>query len=160
MAALPGPWALLTSMRDCLCEAIEQAGAGREVCWCGILPGAVAVHDFAEGGQAWVRLVSSFPTDNFPNPSSQPRCYMPQAYTVEVGIVRCAATTDGHGNAPTPAEQAYVAEVQMADMELMRRAIQCCVGKDYDYVLGNYLPFGPAGIAVGGVWTFAAILAD
>lgn len=157
MVALPGPWALLTAMRDCLCDAITEAGPGREVCFCGILAGGTTVQDYADRGQAWVRLVSSYPSDNFPNPSGAlAKCYTPPAWQVEVGILRCAALSDDRGNPPTLARQQYVAEVQIADMDLIRRAIACCVGKDYDYALGTYQPIGPIGGVVGGAWSFIA----
>lgn len=155
MVALPGAWALLSAMRDCLCEAIE--GSGRPVCFCGILAGALAVHDYGDDGQAWVRLVTTFPTESFPQPAGAGgRCGSAQAYQVEVGIIRCAALAEMDGTPADVQEQEYAAEVQMADMELMRQAIACCVGSNYEYVLGQYLPMGPAGGVVGGAWTFYA----
>src|SRR6478736_189741 len=124
--AMPGAWALLTAMRDCLCCRLEESG--RAVCACFITPGAVAVWDFIGGDQAWVRLVNSYPSTSFPAPDSFAKCGTAMAWTVEVGVARCAPTPDAQGHPPTPETQEYVAEVQNADMELMREAIACCVG--------------------------------
>jgi hypothetical protein len=56
------------------------------------------------------------------------------------------------GDFPTAEQQFEATRLQMADMQAMRRAIQCCLAKD-KHVLGAYTPIGPDGNAVGGTWT-------
>jgi len=152
--ALPGVWALLTSLRECLCNEIEASG--RKVCFCAIVPGQQAIFEYAQGGQAWVRLANVFPSNDFPAPAgTEAKCYSPMAWQIEVGIARCVPVVNGQQSPPTAEQQTYAAEVQAADMELMRRAIACCVASDddYSYLLGQYTPLGPVGDIVSGSWT-------
>jgi hypothetical protein len=149
MTALPGVWALLAALKECLCE--EIARSGRPVCFCAVVPGSQAILEYASGGQAWVRLASAFPSNAFPSPAgTESKCYTPLAWQVEVGIARCVPV-----ESPTEEDQSFAAEIQVADMELMRRAIACCMGAedDYSYVLGTYQPSGPTGDIVAGVWS-------
>jgi hypothetical protein len=147
-----GVWPNLLALRDCLCEEIAKSGLP-EVCYCDVMPGALAPFDFADDGQAWVRLVNAFPSLIFPNQSTDLRasCAAPLAYVIEVGIVRCAPRYDGAGHPPSQAEEFEATRIQMADMAAMRRAIQCCLNRK-DAVLGIYTPIGPDEGGIGGTW--------
>lgn len=148
-----GVWPTLITLRDCLCEEIVKSGLP-EVCYCDVMPGALAPFDFADDGMAWVRVTQAFPSLQFPNQSLDARrsCASPLAYGIEVGIVRCAPKYDHAGNPPSAAEEFESTRIQLADMAAMRRAINCCLGKR-DAVLGIYTPIGPDEGGIGGTWT-------
>ena len=154
-----GIYPVMTALVECLGVALEEAGA-ETPSFIGVLPGAQVAFDFcgAEGcgGQVWVRLANAFPSLQFPLPlSTEARCGSPLAYILEVGIVRCAATPDGFSASPPgPLAQLEVVRKVTADMEIMRKAIQCCVkGQERPHALGNYTPTADSGGCVGGVWT-------
>lgn len=140
----------MIALQQCVCEEITKRGLP-SVCFCGVVPGATPVFDFAEEGMAWVRLANSFPAVAFPSQDQTLRsCGSPLAYQLEVGIVRCVEVNED-GEAPTLEQQFEATRLQMADMEAMRYAIQCCL-PNASKILGNYTPYGPQGAAVGGWW--------
>lgn len=142
----------LIELQQCLCEEIESRNLPA-VCFCGVVPGAETILDFSQGGQAWVRLQTAFPSRTFPEQDQTLRsCQAGLAYTVEIGIVRCAPMMSDDGEPPTLEEQFEATRLQLADMEAMRAALQCCLRKK-DSLLGAYIPIGPEGGALGGAWT-------
>jgi len=141
----------LLALSACLCETLEQRGAGR-VCRCEVAPGAEVALDACDCdgdrcGQAWVRLVSAFPSSSLPEPDIDARCTAPLAYVVEVGAVRCAPVADDDEGVVLGTTLG-----QYDDMDAMRYALQCCF-TDGEQVLGQYEPYGPQGGCVGGTWT-------
>lgn len=146
-------WPHMLALRNCLCEEIERSGLP-SVCFCEVVPGSAAMFDYPEGGQAWVRLTQAFPSVVFPVQDTNPRgnCGTGLVAVLEVGIIRCAPMPSDGGDMPTAQEQFEATRLQMADMQAIRRAIQCCMGK-MKHVLGAYTPIGPDGNAVGGSWT-------
>ena len=110
-------------------------------------------------GQAWVRMVDSFSSSDFPNPDQAlNNCGNPWAYTLEIGIVRCkpvGKTTGIRGFVPPTTQQMVDAlRIQTADMRAMRDAITCCFAKgDTPYVIRAYTPGTPDGDCLGGVFT-------
>lgn len=126
----------------------------------GALPGALVVADYVGGddcpGMAWVRLTAAFNSTTFPVPDEgRTGVYAPPAYTLEVGAFRCAPMPDSLGGEvipPTPEEQAAAVALQVRDLEVMRKAIRCCLA-NVEHVLGTYVPVGPQGDIVGGYWT-------
>lgn len=153
-------WPVLTQLVTCLRQEIANAGVP-EPAFIGILPGAVWVADYAAdcGGQAWVRLVTTYPSVAFPNPDAEPNNFdRLLAVQVEVGIARCAPSSDDDGTPPSVGEQAEAARLQLADMQVLYRTLRCCL--DDDSVLGQYAPVGPEGGVLGGTWTAALPQAD
>lgn len=145
-------FASMVALQQCVCEEIEKRGLP-SVCFCGVVPGSTAVLDFAEEGMAWVRLNTAAPSIVFPSQDQSLRsCGAPLAYQFEVGIVRCAPTLDDDGSPPTLEEQFEATRLQMADMEAIRAAIQCCL-PNASKILNSYTPYGPQGGALGGWWT-------
>lgn len=155
----------MIEMSACLCLEIEQSGLPA-VCSCGPLIGSLVLDycgtctDGKCGGQAWVRLVDAFPSEEFPAPSQiLTNCNSPLAYQIEVGIVRCkpVGTSSGvRGYVPPTLEQNVEAlRLQLADFAAIRRAIQCCFAKndDIDYIMGSYSPVSPDGDCLGGAVT-------
>ena len=146
----------------CLCRGVEEA-EGPDVCFCGVLPGETVTLDYCNEcsnglcGMAWVRMINRFPSQTLPTPDETLRsCVSPMAVLVEVGIVRCAPTEGPEGGPPTVSQWLDVSLQQYADADIMRIALQCCLGTK-DWVLGSYAPVGPQGGCVGGTWqaTFA-----
>jgi len=142
----------MIALQQCLCETIEARGLP-SVCFCGVVPGSTAVFDYSDEGQAWVRLSTAVPSLVFPAQDQSLRsCSAPLAYQFEVGIVRCAPMLADDGSPPSLEEQFEATRLQMADMDAIRYAIECCL-PHASKVLGTYTPYGPQGGALGGWWT-------
>ena len=109
-------------------------------------------------GQAWVRIVDTFPSVEFPQIDLANRnCGTLWAATLEIGIVRCKpnGTVSGiEGYNPPSVEQLVEAlRVQTADMRAMRDAVECCFSSgDTPYVMAPYQPGSPDGDCLGGVF--------
>lgn len=161
---------LMVELSACLCTELADSGLP-PVCRCGLMPGTSPTLDFsgdvtcANGGcgQAWVRLVNAFPSDDFPNPAVgiAQRCDIALAYELEVGISRCEDVGRTVGNKYTPptlAAQVNSVRQYTADMAAMRRAILCCFRgahderDDLEIALGLYQPLDSSGGVGGGIW--------
>jgi hypothetical protein len=142
----------LTLLAACLCGEVTP-----DTCFCGIIPGdqvpaAYAGNCNQKCGMAWVRLVSVYPASGILVPNQSPKnCAAGLGFSVEMGVLRCAHVGTAE-RPPTSAEQMVDAQMQHADMLAMRRAVYCCPGSN-DWILGGYIPTGPQGGLVGGVWT-------
>lgn len=150
----------MLELAGCLCVELAASGLP-EPCTCSVLPGGDVAFDHCtecsddKCGQAWVRLTNAFPSQQLPEPDVTGTCASRLAYTLEVGVVRCAPMPDSAGNPPSVDEQLAAVRLQMADMAAMRRAIACCLAgnQDRDYILEPYLPYPTLGGCVGGAWT-------
>lgn len=149
----------LVELAACLCAALDEAGLP-EPCFCGVLPGEGAAWDQRgncgpkQNGMAYVRLSTSYPSEAVGQASQTPgNCSSGLGYDVEMAVLRSMPVLR-HGNALSVAQQQAVAELQVADMHAMRRAVACCLtGSKRDWILGSYLPSGPMGGVVGGGMT-------
>lgn len=162
-------WETMVQLAACLCTTLEERGLP-STCQCSVVPGPLAIMDYCGscgkgtngekcGGQAWVRLVTEYPSTSFPtSDTTANNCGSTMAYTLEVGIARCQPT--GKANSitgvtpPTMEELVEATRLQMADKAAMRAAIACCLDdddKDLTYVLTGYTPTG-AGDCGGGAW--------
>lgn len=148
---------LLAELSACLCNALHEddATAG---CFCGVLLGDAIPVEYAgdcdECGVAYVRLVSSFPsTDAFPAEDSRATCRGLVAYVIAVGVARCVSIGDNRGNLPDPQEVEESVRRALRDMDLIRKAVQCCLSgsfdDEYEHVAGAYTPMDEAGF-IGG----------
>jgi len=82
-------------------------------------------------------------------------------WTADIGIVRCAATLQEDGSAPTVAAEEHDAWQQAADADMLWQAIRCCPTRPesvQDITLVNWTALGPSGGCVGGVWTISGAL--
>jgi hypothetical protein len=148
---------LLAMYQQCLCDGLAEAGLPAP-CFCGVLPGGSVANDYGDEGMAWVRLVTAAPSRQFPQQDDTwTPCAAPIAYTLEMGVLRCAPVfADSRGNPPSLEAQFETVRLQMADMEAMKKAIACCnTPEEWDVALGPYSPVGPDGGRVGGTWTFS-----
>ena len=145
----------MTDLATCLCAQIV-VDLSPEPCWCGVMPGQEALlealGDACDGGIAWVRLITSYPSQIVGQASTLTgNCGMGTGFDLEVGIARVVTVEE---EAPDPAEALAAVEQQIKDMDTMRRAIGCCPALPKpDYILGAYTPLGPLGGVVGGSWT-------
>lgn len=142
---------ILEAVADCLCAQIVADGLP-EVCFCGVVPGSLAVADQIGDcgdacGMAWVRLEQLYYATQVGVPSGDPgNCTKPLAMNIEVGILRCV---DAEGL--DQSESLQSTELQMADAECMLRAVTCCPAlPGRDTVIAPYTPIGPDGGVVGG----------
>lgn len=135
---------ILAELSACLCKALE----GQAPCFCGIVVGGEIPVEYAGDchscGAAYVRLINSFPSLEFPEQSASATCATLMAYTVGVGIVRCTPVGDDDGAPPTPEEMDDLARLVLSDMKKIRDTIRCCLGgdtfEDIEYVVGAYTP--------------------
>lgn len=154
------PWIgrVMLDLQTCLCNALLTHGGG-QVCLCSVLAGSEVAYDYCAGcggdtcGQAWVRLVSAFPSSALPDPDADARCTGPLAYALEVGVVRCAPLPAEDGTPPDAGEHLDSALQVAQDMQAMLRAMQCCFSRGVLHVVGEYTPVGPGGGCVGGTWS-------
>lgn len=142
----------LTELAQCLCAEVG------DLCFCGVLPGGEAALDYAQHdcdgdcGQAWVRLVTVYPSRTLGQADETAgNCNSLLGYDVELGVVRCLLVGDDAGGPPDAAAMLASTEMQVADMEAMRRAVLCCTPAK-EFLLGAYTPYGPEGGLVGGTW--------
>ena len=110
-------------------------------------------------GQAWVQLQSVNPTNDFPRQTGPQRLGFGEwAVTVNLGILRCAATLNDQGEAPPVEAMMANAEKVNRDRVLLHTAIECCFLPELDveggYLVGGWTPLGPGGGCVGGQQTF------
>jgi hypothetical protein len=151
---------LLTDLAACLCVQIERDNALKP-CFCGVLPGSAVAQDFLPGclsdedydGMAWVRLAAAYPANQPGIPVEDP-ALMDRAgigIDVEMGIIRSIPVPE---DGIDEVQAATAVTTQITDMQIIRRAVQCCMtlGRG-DYLLTQYTPVGPMGGAVGGAWT-------
>jgi hypothetical protein len=153
----PGP--LAQGLLQCLCTALNSSIAG-PVCQCCLHPGTLVPMDLCcdcgnGQGQAAVRIVSIYPTTNFPAQSFvTERCPASTlAVVLEMVVYRCAATLDEQGNPPSCPAMTNDALVAADDAGAMRCAALCCFGQldsDLRFVLGAWQPLGVAGGCHGG----------
>ncbi len=145
----------MSDLAECLCAQIV-VDESPEPCWCGVMPGQAALIEAlgneCDGGLAWVRLVSAYPSQIIGQASTLTgNCGMGTGFDLEVGIMRLVVVEE---DAPDPAQSLAAVEQQIKDMETMRRAIGCCPAlPKQDYILGQYTPSGPLGGVVGGTWS-------
>jgi len=110
-------------------------------------------------GQLWVRLVSSVPSRNFPEPDAGPHtAEMSWAVTIEVGVARPAPVVtevDGAAVLPPIEDEEEAASVAAIDAAILREALlnRYADAEDVGIVLGAWTPFGPDGGIVGGLIT-------
>jgi hypothetical protein len=129
----------------CLCTALGEAGWEGECC---VKPGEVAWDSCCEdGGMAWVRLISIFPTDRYPfqgSPVDLTRSDTAWAARFEMGALTCVSAEAGCREDET--ERVYA----MAEAGL--RAIGCCAVEDDvcgDLRVGGLNMEGPRGMCAG-----------
>jgi hypothetical protein len=158
-------WARMQSLVAVLPDVLVKCGLPG-VCRVGVVPGVTAVLEAcgncASGGctgQAWVRLITEYPSSQFPAPDTTAQnCDSDVAFQIEVGIARClpsgTASQLGGFIPPTVEELNAATKLQMDDKDAMRSAIlRVAEDADVAYVLGSYQTIATQADCGGGVWT-------
>ena len=154
----------MASIAECLCAKIEENGLP-PLCFCGIIAGdqpydASGIGDGCDEddedagcGQAWVRLVSGYPSSVVGQADVMPgNCATAFGFDLEIGILRCIRIEAEGGILPAE-EMLEAVQLQVADMLTMQQALLCCPNLPVDsFVIGQYAPIGPLGGLVGGTF--------
>lgn len=148
--------ATLEALAACLCAQILADGTPQP-CFCGVLPGAEFPIKMAncrndnQNGVAYVRLINTYPSVSVGQAFIEPmNCKTMTGLDIEIGIWRCYPLSRDGSN-PPPDVMLEAARLSYADERTMRRAISCCDWADpQDFVVGTYIPQGPAGGLLGG----------
>lgn len=123
-----------------------------------IAPGESMAWDDCCEGQVWARLTSLAPLpSNTPaqRPGANP-CAIPSFLgTFELGIVRCAATVNDRGQAPSPFQITEDGEQSINDMTTLLGILRC---RDDLRSLIGWIPQGPEGGCHGGYWQFTTLV--
>ena len=147
----------LTELATCLCaEIVDPVNNVPDVCFCGVIPGEAASAMYGgdcktKCGMAWTRLIGAYSAAGVGNVVTTPgNCSVGTGFDVEMGMLRCTpiGTAD---KPPKPEELLASAQLQWADMNVMRKAVACCPASR-NWSLGSYTPMGPGGGLVGGFW--------
>lgn len=114
-------------------------------------------------GVAWVRVVSIFPSANFPEPDiTYSRCGPVQwAATFELGAARCAPVS-AENTIPSGETWTAVAHAVQDDAAAMRRAL-CCFADQTSkvmYLPGQWTSLPVEGGCAGGVMTVTIAIGD
>lgn len=119
------------------------------------LPGSLVAFDYCDtGGMAWARLGSIAAVQTLQGSN----CLTEYDVVVEVAILRCAPTLDEEGNLPSSEEQFAAFMQQMFDMGILHKVLTCTKipASFTSLTLGEYVPVGPDGGCIGGLWTATA----
>jgi hypothetical protein len=145
-------WPQVIEVQRAVSEALAARRLGVQLT---LLPGSInailqnGIEDCAEG---FVRMSGAFPYTSFPDPDVQPGCAVLYGATLEVGVMRCMAVEDpaDQNSGPNFGQTFEAARIQMADMNAIRCGL--LAADIEDIVIGQYVPVGPEGMAVGGFW--------
>lgn len=118
---------------ECACEALDETEAGCPDRAC-VINGAIA-WDNCQCGQLTVAMQTAYASSNFPTPAATTattfgaaKCGHPiVARTYMVTILRCAPTSDDHGNPPSCEDLSEAAATADEDASAVYSAIQCCL---------------------------------
>lgn len=130
--------------------ALEEAGrpASRVL----LSPGENAAWDECCQGQLWVRLASILPqVDQRGIGASVPCGVMWWVATIELGILRCAASLDSRGNAPSASAISSDAVGTWQDAQVLQRVFLCDAATRS---IISWVPLGTDGGCTGGAWTY------
>ncbi|ORL03398.1 hypothetical protein A6F55_09260 [Prescottella equi] len=110
-------------------------------------------------GIAWVRLVSTFPTLNYPEPyvNTLPNPALQLAVVLEMGVDRCYPNTDDN-SMPTLGQLDSAARDAIDDAAAMHRAAMCAFTSRERVIPGIWEPRGPAGGIHGGTMSVTVLV--
>lgn len=138
---------------------LSDAGAepGRVV----LAPGVQEVWDDCCEGQLYIRVIDVFPTATFPqfDPAQQGAnlaCAIKMLnYHIGLGVVRCAATVNDAGEAPSAAQVSADGSVMVEDLQTLLKVITCKVPLVKGVMkvkVDRWTPKGVQGGCHGGEW--------
>ena len=118
-----------------------------------VAPGSTVAWDDCCAGQLWARVITVVPL--YKGTMNGVQCPTGYDFTLGVGVIRCVATVDDRGRAPSAqqitrdgtAGQRDMREI--ADVLQSYRPVDALAGR-----LGTWTPLGPDGGCAGGEWTY------
>lgn len=143
---------VLAELKACLCAELPE-----DTCFCQIVVGDAIPFEPGENDTCcvggYVKLSNAFPSTIFPLVDQEATCVTTMAFTISVGILRCAPM--GYdGNPPTQEEMGEYAQRLLADMAIVRRVVRCCLGTnkfpDLDQWVGAWTPIPYMETGIGG----------
>jgi hypothetical protein len=142
---------IMAELAACLCAAL----ADESLCYCGVIAGMGIPIDYVDecAGVGYVRLVTGFPSLNFPQPDAARSNMSVLGLQIAVGVLRPGPSMDEEGNIES-SELAAISDKVLGDFEAIRQAIRCCFGEkfeDVDYIMAEYTPIEEPSVA-GGEW--------
>ncbi|MEH1014610.1 hypothetical protein V6U90_16050 [Micromonospora sp. CPCC 206060] len=151
-------WPVAVRLRELAGAALDGALGGTPAV-CAVVPGRDVAIDSCCDGQAWVRIVRTYPVlpGEFPNGRGTPLDGGgdPGAFwAVELGVgtARCAPSPDDAGNPPTATELERAAAELADDAGRIRRSVLCELVKEpaaEAVFIGEQSSVGPSGGCVG-----------
>ncbi|MBL6280147.1 hypothetical protein JMF97_28695 [Micromonospora fiedleri] len=151
-------WPVAVRLRELVDEALADALGGAPAV-CAVVPGRDVAIDSCCDGQAWVRIVRTYPVlpGEFPggrgtplDDGADPGAFW--AVELGAGTARCAPTIDDTGNPPTGVELERSAGELADDAGRIRRAVLCelpNVEQVESVWIGEQSSVGPSGGCVG-----------
>ncbi|WFE47624.1 hypothetical protein [Verrucosispora sp. WMMD1129] len=151
-------WPVAVRLRALVDEALTGALGGAPAV-CAVVPGRDVAIDSCCDGQAWVRIVRTYPVlpGEFPggrgtplDDGADPGAFW--AVELGAGTARCAPTIDDGGNPPTSADLERSAGEIADDAGRIRRAVLCelqNVEQVESVWIGEQSSVGPSGGCVG-----------
>lgn len=156
------PEELLPAISACLCTILADTAGGAPAVCC-VTAGQPAVPN-CECGFAWVRLVSAYPSVNFPVAQNAPQnCIIDTwALKVEIGIARCAPTPCDVMDDVCCEAQETANAILLDDFRALRQLWTCqCLGiPSNNIIMGELRIQGPQGGCVGLVMTATIFTSD
>lgn len=156
---------ILTSILSAAASALNEDGrpTGRVT----LSPGAQVAWDDCCEGQLYLRIIEVYPSAGRGGSGAFPQIDAVQkgvgcgitllGLHLALGVIRCAATLDDEGNAPTDAQMSANTLDATADLATLLDVIACDVA-EIDGILarkvGRWLPQGVNGGCHGGEWDF------
>ena len=142
---------ILLELSACLCAEL----ADPSLCFCDVIAGMGIPVDYVSdcNGVAYVRLITSYPSTDFPTPDTRNGCNSLLAFQVGVGVLRPAPKMDHQGNVD-PADVKTTSLQVLDDVAAIRKAIRCCFASKYEdveYLMAEYTPIEDPSVA-GGEW--------
>lgn len=164
---------VLNDLRKCLITELEDPANGvPRPCVVTVAPGDVVTPEY-EGdcsdssdpdqettcGLAWVRLANAYPAGVVgAQDTTVGNCNTSIGFDINMGITRCYDPGEAR-EGPSEDDLTDVANLAIADMLIMKKAIRCCGAlTSKEYILHAYAPIGPVGERVGGSWTISVSL--
>lgn len=135
-------------MRDYLAEAQQQltSSVGRIV----IAPGGSVAWDNCCDGQLYIRLVSV-------QARGRTNCAPLWVHSIQMGVVRCAATINDAGQPPSATQVTDDALEAYQDLRQLKQAI---LNVEHTETIGSWNPLGVTGGCHGGEWSFTVVTVE
>lgn len=111
-------------------------------------------------GQLYLRVISIFPARASLDLDPVQSCPSMLAARFGLGVIRCAATVNDYGVAPTPEVLTNETLRIMQDASTLLGVLSCEMkhlenyGKHLKHIIGEWTPRGPEGGCAGGEWEF------